>query len=51
MMGELKLMVPAGADLADSANVRACLSALGGVLTQQSAGLGDMLINGVIGTG
>lgn len=40
--------VPAGSDAYDSANVRAAISALVGVLTQQSAGLGDLLVNGVI---
>lgn len=40
--------VPAGADAYDSANVRAALSALVGLLTQQSAGLGDTVINGVL---
>jgi hypothetical protein len=40
--------VPAGADTADSANVRAALSAHIGSLDQQSAGLGDMLINGLL---
>jgi len=40
--------VPAGADAYDSANIRAAISALVGVLTQQSAGWGDMAVNGVI---
>jgi hypothetical protein len=40
--------VPAGADAYDSVNVRAALSCAIGALTQQSAGLGDMLVNGVI---
>lgn len=40
--------VPAGSDAYDSANIRAAISALVGVLTQQSAGLGDLLVNGVI---
>jgi hypothetical protein len=40
--------VPAGADAYDSANIRAAISALVGALTQQSSGLGDMLVNGVI---
>lgn len=40
--------VPAGSDAYDSANVRAAVSALVGVLNQQTTGLGDLLINGVI---
>ena len=40
--------VPAGADTADTANIRAALSAHIGSLTQQSAGLGDLTINGVL---
>lgn len=40
--------VPAGADLADPQNVRAGLSAAIGVLSQQSVGLGDLAINGVL---
>lgn len=40
--------VPAGADLADPQNVRACISAGIGALNQQSVGLGDMAINGVL---
>lgn len=40
--------VPAGADLADPQNIRAGLSAHIGALTQQSAGFGDLLVNGVL---
>jgi hypothetical protein len=40
--------VPAGADLADSANIRAALSAHFGAISQQSAGIGDTAVNGVI---
>lgn len=40
--------VPAGSDSADATNVRAALSAHIGALDQQSAGLGDLLINGVL---
>jgi len=40
--------VPAGADLADSANVRAALSAHIGALSQQSAGIGDTAVSGII---
>jgi hypothetical protein len=40
--------VPAGSDVADPANIRAAYSAMIGVLQQQSAGLGDLAINGVL---
>jgi hypothetical protein len=40
--------VPAGADTADAPNVRAALSCHLGYLVQQSAGFGDMAINGVL---
>lgn len=40
--------VPAGSDSYDAANVRAALSAHIGVLNQQSAGIGDTGISGVM---
>lgn len=40
--------VPAGADVADPANVRAALSAHIGALSQQSAGLGDTTVTGLL---
>lgn len=40
--------VPAGADLADAANIRAALSAHIGALSQQSAGIGDTGVQGII---
>lgn len=40
--------VPAGSDTADSSNVRAALSAAFGLLNQQSSGIGDTLISGVL---
>jgi hypothetical protein len=40
--------VPAGADTADPANIRAALSAHIGALSQQSAGIGDSTVSGVI---
>jgi hypothetical protein len=40
--------VPAGSDLADPANIRAALSAHIGALSQQSAGVGDTTVSGVI---
>jgi hypothetical protein len=42
------LEIPAGADTADPANLRAAISLLVGALTQVSAGLGDTLVNGVL---
>lgn len=40
--------VPAGSDTADAANIRAALSAHFGAVAQQSAGFGDLTINGVL---
>lgn len=40
--------VPAGADVADPSSIRAALSAHIGALVQQSAGEGDLLINGIL---
>lgn len=40
--------VPAGADTADPANVRAALSCHFGALAQQSAGIGDTTVQGVL---
>jgi hypothetical protein len=40
--------VPAGSDLADPANIRAALSAHIGALSQQSAGVGDTAVNGIL---
>lgn len=40
--------VPAGADLADPQNIRACFSLHIGALSQQSAGFGDLAINGIL---
>lgn len=42
------LEVPAGADTADPANIRALLSAVIGALSQQSAGFGDSSVSGII---
>lgn len=41
--------VPAGADSYDSANIRAAVSALVGALSQNSSGLGDTLVTGIMG--
>jgi hypothetical protein len=40
--------VPAGSDLADPSNVRAALSAHIGALSQQSAGVGDTAVSGLL---
>jgi hypothetical protein len=40
--------VPAGADTADQANVKAALAAHAGALWQQSAGVGDTLMTGTL---
>lgn len=40
--------VPAGSDAYDSVNIRAAISLLVGILTQQSAGVGDTLITGIM---
>jgi hypothetical protein len=40
--------LPAGADTADAPNVRAALSAHFGALSQQSAGVGDTTVSGVV---
>lgn len=45
----LTLDAPAGSDLADPANLRACVSLLIGALSQQSAGIGDTLTTGILG--
>jgi len=48
MLIRTTIEVPAGADLADIANVRAALSLHIGALMQQSAGIGDMAQTGII---
>jgi hypothetical protein len=48
LMIRCQVDVPAGADAYDSANIRAAISALVGVLDQQSAGFGDLTVNGVL---
>lgn len=45
---DLTMSIPAGADTADPANVRAAFSALIGLLSQQSAGIGDSVVSGVV---
>lgn len=48
MLVVTNIEVPAGADTADAANVRAALSAHFGALSQQSAGYGDTAVTGVM---
>lgn len=43
----LGIDVPAGVDFNDSAEVRGGMSLLGGLIANQSAGLGDTLISGI----
>lgn len=47
MLITTEIAVPAGADTADAANVRAALSAHFGAAVQQSAGIGDTSVSGV----
>jgi hypothetical protein len=44
----ISLDIPAGADLADPANLRALLSCMVGTLNQVSAGMGDSVVSGVV---
>jgi hypothetical protein len=48
MQIETKVTVPAGADTADAANIRAALSAHIGGISQISAGFGDTAVTGVV---
>lgn len=48
MLVTTTIEVPAGADTADAANIRAALSCHIGSLSQQSAGVGDTAISGVM---
>lgn len=40
--------IPAGSDTADSANLRAAMSLHFGALSQQSAGIGDTIVTGIM---
>jgi hypothetical protein len=44
-----ELVVPAGSDVADPSNLRAMLSAHFGAIWQQSGGIGDLVISGILG--
>lgn len=48
MLATTSFDVPAGADTADAANIRALCSLLIGALTQVSAGEGDTLVSGLL---
>jgi len=48
MEATLVMKVPAGADTAAPAEIRALLSALFGAAVQQSAGIGDTLVSGIV---
>lgn len=48
MLITTEFSVPAGSDTADAVNVRAGVSAHIGALNQQSAGIGDMLVSGIL---
>lgn len=48
MLCSALIEVPAGSDTYDAANVRAALSAFIGALNQQSAGIGDTAVSGII---
>lgn len=48
MICDLTISIPAGADITDPANIRGCLSALVGAINQQSAGLGDTAVSGIV---
>lgn len=48
MLMSCTIDIPAGADLADPANIRAAFSMLIGSLTQVSAGVGDSAVTGIL---
>lgn len=48
MIVETRLSIPAGADLADSINIRAALSAHFGTLSQVSSAIGDVVLTGTL---
>lgn len=47
-MIKTSISIPAGSDVADPSNLRAALSAHIGALSQQSAGIGDTAVSGII---
>jgi hypothetical protein len=48
MLVTTEISVPAGSDTIDAANVRGCLSAHLGAVAQQSAGIGDTAVSGIV---
>jgi hypothetical protein len=48
-MMKVSISIPAGSDTTDAANLRAACSCLVGVLSQQSAGVGDTAVSGILG--
>jgi len=48
MLITTSIEVPAGSDMTDAPNVRAALSAHLGALAQQSAGIGDTAVSGIL---
>lgn len=46
-VARLSIDVPAGSDAYDSPNIRALMSLLAGILSQQAAGTGDTLVTGI----
>lgn len=48
MVINCQIDLPAGADIADPANVRAALSLFGGAIAQVSSGFGDTVVSGVL---
>lgn len=48
LLMRLEIDVPAGSDAYDPANIRAAMSLLAGILSQQSSGAGDTLVTGIL---
>lgn len=48
MQIDCSISLPAGSDTADAPNVRAAISLLVGALNQQSAGMGDTAVSGIV---
>jgi len=47
-VARLSVDVPAGSDNYDAVNIRAMFSLIAGILSQQSSGVGDTLVSGII---
>jgi hypothetical protein len=48
MTVRVEMDIPAGAETYDAANVRACLSFVFGLLSQQSSGIGDTVVTNIL---